>query len=307
MITRDELPEEYKEIWDNTLMPVDTNISFDDVILSEENRNKYKQVIKEQQYADKFKEYGLEPVNRLFLYGASGTGKTFSLKALANEIGYTMLYVDISKALSEGNIAKNVSDIFKLANYIGHCIIFFDECDVIAMSRDRDSADTGDTRKALNNIFQQLDQMNVNNIFCCATNLEHRIDAAFERRMNMKMFFRKPNMDIDDCVKKFIFTKFIINDDADESVKDIIKKKASQNAKLSYYEIEEIVKREMKNAILNDSNIVNTSDIYRSLATSMNVKLRAGTSSDNDKEFNKVTKLYDNTSIMDEIKDEVIV
>ena len=125
-MTRDELPEEYREIWDNLLMPVDTNISFDDVILSEENRYKYKQIIKEQTYADKLKQYRLEPINRIFLYGASGTGKTFSLKALANTIHYTMLYVDIS-SLSEGNIAKNVSDIFKLANYIGHCIIFFDE------------------------------------------------------------------------------------------------------------------------------------------------------------------------------------
>ena len=305
-MTRDELPEEYREIWDNLLMPVDTNISFDDVILSEENRYKYKQIIKEQTYADKLKQYRLEPINRIFLYGASGTGKTFSLKALANTIHYTMLYVDIS-SLSEGNIAKNVSDIFKLANYIGHCIIFFDECDIIAMSRDRDSADTGEKRTALNNIFQQLDQMRADNIFCCATNLEHRIDTAFERRMNMKMFFRKPNMNIDDCIKKFIYDKFIIDDDAEESIKDIIAHKASQYAKLSYYEIQEIVKRAMKDAILNDTNIVKTSEIYKLLATSMNVRLSTGTSSDNDTEFNKDTVLYDNISIMDEIKDEVQV
>ena len=39
----------------------------------------------------------------------------------------------------------------------------------------------------------------------------------------------------------------------------------------------------------------------------MNVRLSTGTSSDNDTEFNKDTVLYDNISIMDEIKDEVQV
>ena len=58
-ISRNDLPEDYREIWDRLLMPVDTNISFDDVILSQENTDKYKAFIKEQQYRDKLYEYGL--------------------------------------------------------------------------------------------------------------------------------------------------------------------------------------------------------------------------------------------------------
>ena len=37
---RNSLPEEYKKIWDEMLMQVDTNISFDRVILSDENKEK---------------------------------------------------------------------------------------------------------------------------------------------------------------------------------------------------------------------------------------------------------------------------
>ena len=33
-----ELPQEYQELWDELIMDVDTNISFDSVILSEENK-----------------------------------------------------------------------------------------------------------------------------------------------------------------------------------------------------------------------------------------------------------------------------
>ena len=105
---KSDLPKEYQELWDELIMPVDTNISFDSVILSDENKEKYKAFIKEQQYRDVLYEYGLEPMNRLLLYGASGTGKTFSLKALSNLLDYTMVYVDIAKALTDGNVAKNI-------------------------------------------------------------------------------------------------------------------------------------------------------------------------------------------------------
>lgn len=285
-LKKENLPKEYQEIWDNLIMPVDTNISFDSVILSDENKEKYKAFIKEQQYRDVLYEYGLEPMNRILLYGASGTGKTYSIKALSNLLGYTMLYVDISKALSDGSIAQNISDIFKLGNYLGNCILFFDECDAICWNRDAGvNADSGVIRRATNSIFQQLDQMNTTNVFAAATNMLHRLDPAFERRFNLKMAFRRPSLDIDECIKHFIYPKFIINDDVDDTVREIVKRRAKQYAKLSYYEIEELVKRAMKRSILNDTSIVNTSDIYEDLATAMNFKIKMGTALDDEKIF----------------------
>lgn len=279
-VDKNSLPDEYKEIWDELIMPVDTNISFDKVILSDENKAKYNAFIKEQEYRDKLYSYGLEPMNRLLLYGASGTGKTFSLKALSNLLGYTMLYVDISKALSDGNVAQNISDIFKLGNYLGNCIIFFDECDAIAWNRDAGNADSGTVRRATNSIFQQLDQMNHTNIFAAATNMLHRLDPAFERRFNLKLMFTRPNLDIDECIRHFIYPKFLINDDVDDTVREIVKRRSKQYAKLSYYEIEELIKRAMKRSVLNDTNIINTSDVYQDLTVAMNFKIKVGTGTD---------------------------
>lgn len=285
---KSDLPKEYQELWDELIMPVDTNISFDSVILSDENKEKYKAFIKEQQYRDVLYEYGLEPMNRLLLYGASGTGKTFSLKALSNLLDYTMVYVDIAKALTDGNVAKNISNIFKLGNYIAEhydgAIIFLDECDAVAWNRDG-GGDGGVLRRATNSIFQGLDQMSHHAVFAAATNMLHRLDPAFERRFNLKMAFRRPSLDIDDCIKHFIYPKFIINDDVDETVREIVKRRAKQYAKLSYYEIEELVKRAMKRSILNDTSIVNTSDIYEDLATAMNFKIKMGTALDDEKIF----------------------
>lgn len=285
---KSDLPKEYQELWDELIMPVDTNISFDSVILSDENKEKYKAFIKEQQYRDVLYEYGLEPMNRLLLYGASGTGKTFSLKALSNLLDYTMVYVDIAKALTDGNVAKNISNIFKLGNYIAEhydgAIIFLDECDAVAWNRDG-GGDGGVLRRATNSIFQGLDQMSHHAVFAAATNMLHRLDPAFERRFNLKMAFRRPSLDIDECIKHFIYPKFIINDDVDETVREIVKRRAKQYAKLSYYEIEELVKRAMKRSILNDTSIVNTSDIYKDLATAMNFKIKMGTALDDEKIF----------------------
>lgn len=285
---KEDLPEEYKILLDELIMPVDTNISFDSVILSDENKQKYKDFIEEQQYRDRLYEYGLEPMNRLLLYGASGTGKTFSIKALSNLLNVTMIYVDIAKALTDGNVAKNISNIFKLGNYIADrydgVIIFLDECDAVAWNRDG-GGDGGVLRRATNSIFQGLDQMSHHAIFAAATNMLHRLDPAFERRFNLKMAFRRPSLDIDDCIKHFIFPKFIVNDDVNDTAREIIKRRASQYAKLSYYEIEELVKRAMKRSVLNDTNIVNTSDIYEDLATAMNFKIKMGTGTDSEEIF----------------------
>lgn len=286
-----DLPIEYQELWDELIMPVDTNISFDSVILSDENKEKYKAFIKEQQYRDTLYEYGLEPINRLLLYGASGTGKTFSLKALSNLLDYTMIYVDIAKALTEGNVAKNISNIFKLGNYIAEtydgAIIFLDECDAVAWNRDAGNSDGGVVRRATNSIFQGLDQMNHKAVFASATNLLHRLDPAFERRFNMKMIFTRPKLDMDEAIKHFManYPKFILDDDVDDTVREIVKRRASQNAKLSYYEIEELVKKALKRAVLSDTNIVQSADIYNDLAAAMNFKIRVNTGDDPEEIF----------------------
>ena len=232
LVKKEQLPKEYQEIWDELVMPVDTNISFSSVILSDENKYKYDQFIREQKYKDTLIKYGLYPMNRILLYGASGTGKTYSLKALSNLLQYTMVYIDIAKSLTDGNVAENIANIFKLGNYIAEhyegCIILLDECDSIAWNRDSDNSESGTIRRATNSIFQYVDQMHKNVVFAAATNMLHRLDAAFERRFNLKLEFRRPELDIDNIIKHFLFNKFRLIDDVDSTVREIVKKRAKQ-------------------------------------------------------------------------------
>jgi len=275
-----------KDRLNELLMKVDTNISIGSVILSEENTEKVKQFIKETSYRDKLLKYGLEPMNRLLFYGASGCGKTFLAKALSNHLKYKMLYIDIAKSLSDGNVAKNISDIFDIGNELGNCLIFLDECDSIAWNRDSGNSDGGVIRRATNSLFQHLDQMNKTNIFISATNMLHRLDPAFERRFNLKLEFRRPSMSVVEVANRFLYKDFILVDDANETVKTIVDNKN----KLSFYELEDIVKRAMKRAVLNDTLEVRTSDLYKDIATSQNIKIRFKTNVDDPEIFESSIK-----------------
>lgn len=281
-----ELSEDLQSIYNELIMPVDTNIDIGEVLLSDENVSKINEFLNENKYKAKFMEYGLQPMNRLLFYGASGCGKTFLAKALTNHMHYTMLCVDIAKGLAEGNVAINVSNIFKLAESIKKCVIFFDECDSIAWSRDSGDTDRDDIRRATNSMFQHLDQMDPSNVFIAATNMLYRLDPAFERRFNLKLEFNRPKINIKQAIKQFTFKQFSIVDDIDDTKASIIERRST----LSYYEIQGIVERAMKKALMNNTTTVKTSDIYKDMSTALNVKINFKTDKDDDYTFKSSIK-----------------
>lgn len=260
------------EEYNSLIMQVDTSIDINSVILSEENKSKLKEFLNEQDNRERLIRYNLYPMNRLLFYGASGTGKTFLTKALSNYMGYTMLYIDIAKSLSDNTVALNISNIFKLASILKNCIIFLDEADSIAWNRDSNNTDSGTIRRATNSLFQHLDQMDSSNVFISATNMLHRLDLAFERRFDMKFEFRQPD-NVETAINKFLHKEFILKEDISKDKKDIILRRVQDSIKLSYYEIQCIVERAMKKAILNNTLEVKASDIYNDLARTERIRI----------------------------------
>lgn len=250
---------EQEEIYSRLILPVDTNISIKSVILSEENERKIQDFLRENRNKEALLKYGLHPMNRFLFYGDSGCGKTYLTKALSNHLRYTLLTVNIADAISSGDVATNISEIFKLANKYKRCIVFFDECDSIAWNRDSSSPDKSDMRRATNSLFQQMDQMDPNNVVVAATNMLHKLDPAFERRFDLKMHFQKPKENLDELFQKFLFKDFEIVKDFDETTKSIMNKRMT----LSYYKIQGIVERAMKDSVLNGTLKVKESELYR--------------------------------------------
>jgi len=218
----DELSTELKDIYNQLIMPPKGIIHLEDVILSDENRKKFDQFVNELQHADQLRRHGLEPMSRILSYGATGTGKTLSAKALAYDLDYTMLMVDISQALAQGAAADSIAKVFRLANELKYCLIFFDEVDAIAWNRDASASDGGDIRRATNSLFQHMDQMDNTNLFIACTNMLPRLDAAFERRFDLKLEFNRPELHIREAVQRFITGHFRLIDDANSITEGIV-------------------------------------------------------------------------------------
>ena len=254
------------------IMPVDTNIKLDSVIMSDENRKKVEQFLQEMKHSEKLVRYGLKPTNRLLFYGDSGCGKTYLSKALANYLHYTMLYVDIANSIATSNVSQNISAIFEYANQIHNCVIFLDECDSIAWNRDAGkNQDSGDIRRATNTTFQQLDQMHWSNLAIAATNLLPCLDPAFARRFDDKLEFRRPKQNLPEIIDKFLFTDkgFRLVHDVNLSYKTVVEKRID----LSYYTIQLCVERAMKNAVIHNTFEVSERGLYESLAEQMGKKI----------------------------------
>ena len=287
----DRMTAEDREKYSHLIMPVNTNIGIDSVILSSDNKEKLRQFLEEYKFKDQLVKYGLKPVNRLLFYGASGTGKTYLTKALSNYMGKDMIYVDIAQSLSDDTVAKNISDIFYVAHKYKNCIVFFDECDSVAWSRDSKNSDGGTIRRATNSIFQQLDQMDYDTVFVACTNMLKRLDPAFERRFDMKFEFRRPDMTLREVFKKFLFKDFRLIEDVNMEDELIIKKRST----LSYYEYQIITERNMKKAVINGTTDVKLSDILQDVAIQIGSKRDFGTNKDDSQTFESPVKNDDVT------------
>ncbi len=86
-----------------------------------------------------FQRLGISPPRGIILFGPPGTGKTLIAKALAQEVGATVLSIQGPEIISGwyGGSEQNLRDIFERARYKSPAIILIDELDSIAPRRER--------------------------------------------------------------------------------------------------------------------------------------------------------------------------
>ncbi|MFZ3077667.1 MAG: AAA family ATPase [Candidatus Aenigmatarchaeota archaeon] len=87
--------------------------------------------------AESFKRLGIRPARGIMLYGPPGCGKTYIVKAVANEAGVNFISVKGPEVMSKwvGESGENIRKIFRKAKQVSPSIIFFDEIDAIAPRR----------------------------------------------------------------------------------------------------------------------------------------------------------------------------
>jgi SpoVK/Ycf46/Vps4 family AAA+-type ATPase/intein/homing endonuclease len=84
-----------------------------------------------------FKRIGVKPPKGILLYGPPGVGKTYIVKALANETGVNLVAVKGPEILTMwvGESERKLRDLFRRAKQVAPSIILFDEIDALAPRR----------------------------------------------------------------------------------------------------------------------------------------------------------------------------
>jgi ATP-dependent Zn protease len=129
--------------------------------------------------------------------GAPGVGKTTVARIIADEIDIPLVYVPIESIMSKwfGQSAQNLSQIFDLCEELGGSIIFIDEIDSLAGSRDQNMFEA--TRRILSVLLRKLDGIDaaLNTITIGATNRKNDLDNALISRFDQIIRFPLPNRD----------------------------------------------------------------------------------------------------------------
>lgn len=183
-----------------SFIPIEPRYSFEQIIMSDELRNKIIDSIKLIECKDLiYNKWGygkIEPVakNIINMYGPAGTGKTMCAHAIAKKLGKKLLALQYSEIESKylGDSAKNLKKAFETAEATDS-VMFFDEADSFLGKRIENISNSTD--QALNSLRSQMLILleEHNGIVLFATNLVSNFDPAFNSRIQTHIQFELPN------------------------------------------------------------------------------------------------------------------
>lgn len=138
----------------------------------------------------------------ILLYGAPGTGKTYSAGVIANELGRDLLKIEASLLRDKyyGESEKRVKDMFNGIRYANQDpktapIFLLNEADIILHKRTSiQHSSVASAENAIQNIFlEELE--NLPGILILTTNRMDDMDEALFRRFHFKLEFKLPDAD----------------------------------------------------------------------------------------------------------------
>lgn len=127
--------------------------------------------------------------------GAPGVGKTTAARIIAGESAIPLVYVPIESIMSKwyGQSSQNLSHIFDACEDMGGAIIFLDEIDSLAGSRDQQMFEA--TRRVLSVLLRRLEGIDAaeRTVTIGATNRKKDLDHALISRFDQTIYFPLPN------------------------------------------------------------------------------------------------------------------
>lgn len=129
--------------------------------------------------------------------GPPGCGKTTSAKIMSQTINVPLAYLPLEAVLSKfyGESESKLAQIFELCQEYQDCILFIDEIDSLATSRDNGIHEA--TRRLLSTLLRKIDSFETkgNVLVICATNRKEDLDAALVSRIDISIKFDLPDQE----------------------------------------------------------------------------------------------------------------
>ncbi|HOW80924.1 MAG TPA: ATP-binding protein [Spirochaetota bacterium] len=127
--------------------------------------------------------------------GSPGVGKTTAARVIAGEVDIPLVYVPVESIMSKwyGQSSQNLSGIFDACEDMGGAIIFLDEIDSLAGSRNQNMFEA--TRRVLSVLLRRLDGIDaaMKTVTIGATNRKEDLDSALISRFDQTILFPLPN------------------------------------------------------------------------------------------------------------------
>jgi ATP-dependent 26S proteasome regulatory subunit len=166
--------------------------TLDDAVLRGGSRAVVEELVREFRSASVLHAHGLRPRSRALFVGPSGTGKTLTAEALAGELGFPLVVIDVATVVSSylGETSRNLAAIFDFCSR-GSWVVLFDEFDALAKER-ADSSEHGELKRVVTAFLQLLDEFHGRSLILAATNHPDLMDDAVWRRFDEVLAFTLP-------------------------------------------------------------------------------------------------------------------
>jgi len=142
-----------------------------------------KRIILSLTEAELARKHGVVPPRTIIFFGPPGTGKTYFVRAIASILRWWFVEVSPSTLMADGEdrLGANLKAFMEKARELDEVVMFIDEFEEIAGSRDQASR----IDKSITNEFLKqvplLKREERKNLLVCATNYIRQLDAALLR------------------------------------------------------------------------------------------------------------------------------